>query len=209
VSAATQSVLRKLQGTLPETCLCKDVLVLAPMSRILRGFMFERTIEKGRYYFWYVVIPLYTPLEFFGLNGSKRFDDYVLTVENLDEVAAQIHQIIVGGHLELLRSVRAPKDFLTYSKASGRVDIYEALTHYVLGNVSRCRNLLRKTVQELRPYRSERASYGELIDFFDEIEERPRAAARRIKMWEEASIQRFGLAKAMTGASNDPRQIRP
>lgn len=199
--SATEAVLRKLQEALPGTRLCKDVLVLAPMERILRGFTFERTIEKGRYYFWYVVIPLYTPLDFFALDGSKRFHDPVyLRAENVDEVSRHLHRIIMDGHLELLRNVCTPKDFLAYGKASdGTVYIYEALTHYVLGNVSRCRNTFRKRAEELRLADSKTTAIRELIRFFDELDSRPESAARRIKRWERASIETFGLADVMSG----------
>jgi hypothetical protein len=198
--SVTQKVLQKLQKALPETRLCKDVLVITPMDRILRGFMFERTIEKGRYYFWYVVIPLYSPLDFFALNSSKRFRDFVLTAANCDDVTSQIHQIILDGHLELLRGVRTPKDFLAFSKRSeGRVEVYEGLTHYVLGNVGRCKNSLRKTVERLRSSSDSKASdVRELINFFDELDSRPESATRRIKRWEKASIETFGLASAMS-----------
>ena len=44
--------LRLIQGNLKRTRLCGDVLVVLPTEHLLRGFVFERTLEKEIYYLW-------------------------------------------------------------------------------------------------------------------------------------------------------------
>jgi hypothetical protein len=66
------NILRHVQRSLNGTQLCKDMLVVTPTEHILRGFLFERTTEKGMYYLWRVVMPLYRPANTVILNYSSR-----------------------------------------------------------------------------------------------------------------------------------------
>ena len=67
-----RGTLRLIQGNLKRTRLCGDVLVVLPTEHLLRGFVFERTLEKEMYYLWRVIMPLYRPANAIVLNYSKR-----------------------------------------------------------------------------------------------------------------------------------------
>ena len=58
-----RETLRLIQGDLKGTRLCGDVLVVLPTEHLLRGFVFERTLEKEMYYLWRVTKP--------GLNQTR------------------------------------------------------------------------------------------------------------------------------------------
>ncbi len=61
-----------IKKELPDVELCKDMLVVLPTEHILRGFLIEATIEKGRIYLWRVVTPLHRPMRHVILNYSDR-----------------------------------------------------------------------------------------------------------------------------------------
>jgi hypothetical protein len=64
--------LKLIQKSFGDLRLCDDMWVVPPTEHIIRCFMFERTPYKGLFYFWRVVLPLYTQMPFLTLNYSKR-----------------------------------------------------------------------------------------------------------------------------------------
>lgn len=196
-------ILKRVQQSLPEMRLCKDVLVLAPTEHILRGFAFERTIEKGRYYFWRVVMPLYNPTDFIYLNYSDKIpiggEIFWLSPETVDQVADEVLNIVEDGHLSYLRNILHPKDFLGvktgHSSFSSSMD--RALTHYMLGDVGQCIKLLEEALAaNLYPDYPDAKEAAALLK---DLRANPADAARRVEGWERANIERFGLADAMIG----------
>jgi hypothetical protein len=98
--------------------LCKDMLVVLPTEHIVRGFLIEATIEKGRIYLWRVVTPLHRRIRHVILNYSDRIfpetreDIYV----NKDSYGASVDLIrsLIIEHMSYLQSIRCPEDFLRH-----------------------------------------------------------------------------------------------
>lgn len=202
-----RKVLRYVQRSLGGTRLCKDLLVVAPTEHILRGFGFERTTEKGMYYLWQVVMPLYIPASMLILDYSDRLssgEKLLLTKEGLEESADRITKIILDGHLTYLRDLRQPKDFLTHiarmignTTAVFRLDL--ALTHYMLGNVPECARIL----EELAPDRERLGPRSSVVtDLLGDLRTDPAGAARRIEAWERANVESLGLADTIVSIAH-------
>lgn len=145
-----RDTLRLVQSSLKGTQLCKYVLVVLPTEHLLRGFVFERTLEKEMYYLWRVIMPLYRPVNTIILNYSKRIskgDKFRLTRPGLNQTAERIAAVMSHGHLSYLRKVKGPKEFLNHvnwmagnTTVNFRIDL--ALTHYMVGNVPECIKIL-------------------------------------------------------------------
>ncbi|HKY06850.1 MAG TPA: hypothetical protein VJQ55_01350 [Candidatus Binatia bacterium] len=197
----TKIVLQKVQHFLPETRLCKDVLAVSPTKRILRGFIFDRSIMPGMYYLWAFVMPLYTPKPFVFLNYGDRLaqgETFHITRDNVDDVSERIAAVIADGTLDRIRNIDEPKRFFSHFKRPLRVHLLDfGLTHYVLGRPDQCLRMLEKDAQRLSPHRSKRDWVEEALLFLEELKADPSAAARRIENWESANVDKLGLAKAM------------
>lgn len=193
--------LRLIQGHLKGTRLCRDVLVVLPTEHLLRGFVFEPTTEKGMYYLWRVVMPLYLPANTIILNYSKRIskgDKFRLTRSGLDQAAEHIAAVMSPGHLSYLRKVRGPKEFLKHvdwmaGNTTVNFNMDLALTHYMLGNVSKCIEIVeRMPLEDLAP-----SFRARIVAFVSELRTRPADAAARVQSWERENIERLGLADAL------------
>ena len=102
----TKRVLRKLQHCLPETRVCKRFLVVSPTEQIARGFLFDRSIMPGSYYFWSFVAPLYVLRPFAILNYGDRLEKgetFHITDDTIDDVSNRILRAITSGPLDHLR----------------------------------------------------------------------------------------------------------
>jgi hypothetical protein len=196
-----RNVLRHVQRSLGGTRLCKDLLVVTPTEHILRCFLLDRTSEKGMYYLWRVVMPLYSPANIVILNYSDiaSGEKLLLTKEGLEESVDRVTKIILDGHLNYLRDLRRPKDFLTHiawmignTTAVFRLDL--ALTHYMLGNVPECAKIL----EELASNASDQWALGPrssmVTGLLGDLRTNPAGAARQIEAWERANIESLGLA---------------
>ena len=198
-----RKTLQLIQRRLKGTQLCKDVLVVLPTEHILRGFLFERTLSKDMHYLWRVITPLYKPANPVFLTYSERISKgYLrLTREALDETAERIASIMSPGHLSYLRRVRGPKEFLKHvgwmagnTMLNFRVDL--ALTHYLLGNVDQCIEILgRLPLEDLPP-----PFRVHIVPFFTELRTSPADAASRLQAWERENVERLGLAESVIGA---------
>ena len=198
-----RETLRLIQGHLKGTRLCGDVLVVLPTEHLLRGFVFERTLEKEMYYLWRVVMPLYRPANTIILNYSKRIskgDKFRLTKPGLDQTAERIAAVMSPGHLSYLRKIRGPREFLKHvnwmagnTMVNFRMDL--ALTHYMVGNVPECIKILESIPLESLPPKL----HDYVVPFATELRTNPEDAASRVQSWERENIERLGLAKAVTG----------
>lgn len=199
-----RETLRLIQRHLKGTRLCGDVLVVLPTEHLLRGFVFERTLEKEMYYLWRMVMPLYLPASTIILNYSKRIskgDKFRLTRPGLNQTAERIAAVMSPGHLSYLRKVRGPKEFLKHvSWMAGNTTVNFnmdlALTHYMLGNVGLCIEIFeRMPLKDLAPSFRDR-----IVPFVSELKTSPADAASRIQSWERENIEKLGLGEAVTGA---------
>ena len=201
--SVTKQVLQKVQKLLPMTRLCKKLLVVTPVEHVVRGFMFERSIMPGMYYFWSVIGPLYTPRPYLILDYGDRLESgetFNVTAETIESTSDRILDVIVNGPLGDLERIGDPKNFLGHLNKllPGRRDKADlALTHYMLGYPKECARVLERAVEELRPYESRADWIGELSIFLDELKNESALPARLIEKWERASIENLGLAKAM------------
>lgn len=199
-----RDTLQLIQSTLTGTRLCKDVLVVLPTEHLLRGFLFERTLEKEIYYLWRVIMPLYRPANTIILNYSKRISNgekFRLTRSGLNEISQRIAAIVSPGHLSYLRRVRGPKEFLKHvswmagnTMVNFRIDL--ALTHYMAGNVAECIKMLESIPLESLPPKLR----AYVVPFATELRTSPEEAAARVQSWERENIERLGLAEAVIGA---------
>ena len=198
-----REIFRLIQSNLKGTRLCGDVLVVLPTEHLLRGFMFERTLEKEMYYLWRVVMPLYRPANTIILNYSKRIskgDKFRLTKPGLDQTAERIAAVMSPGHLSYLRKIRGPREFLKHvnwmagnTMVNFRMDL--ALTHYMVGNVPECIKILESIPLESLPPKL----HAYVVPFTTELRTSPEDAASRVQSWERENIERLGLAEAVTG----------
>lgn len=199
-----RETLRLIQGALKGTQLCGDVLVVLPTQHLLRGFVFERTLEKEMYYLWRVVMPLYRPANTVILNYSKRIskgDKFRLTRPGLNQTAERIAAVMSPGHLSYLRRVRSPKEFLKHvnwmignTTVNFNVDL--ALTHYMLGNLSECIKIFEGIPLESIP--AVVRTY--MVPFITELRTNPVEAASRVQSWECENIGRLDLAESVIDA---------
>jgi hypothetical protein len=199
-----RETLRLIQGHLKGTRLCGDVLVVLPTEHLLRGFVFERTLEKEMYYLWRVVMPLYRPANTIILNYSKRIskgDKFRLSRPALNQTAERIAAVMSPGHLSYLRKVRGPKEFLKHvswmagnTTVNFNVDL--ALTHYMLGSVGECVEIFERTpLENLAP-----TFRAEIVPFVTELRTSPTDAGSRVQAWERQNIEKLGLGEAVIGA---------
>jgi hypothetical protein len=193
-----------IKKELPGVELCRDMLVVLPTEHILRGFLIETTMEKGRIYLWRVVTPLHRPM------GSSAFLDYSTRVpetgqdiyidpSSYKESAERIGGI-VSEHVEYLRAVRHPEDFLRHvghmignSSVNFRFDL--ALTYYRLGRVRQSQDILRALdveVDQMDP--KMRLPVDDIIkQVAREIRSNPKALTNLLDEWEAQNIEKLGL----------------
>jgi hypothetical protein len=195
--------LKRLEKSFGDLRLCKDMLVVSPTDHIIRCFMFERTPYKGLFYFWRVVLPLYTQRSFVTLRYSKRLAKAAYI--DLDETAFEqsirdLCQIIAQGELEDLRSIRDPQAFLgRFGGASvdeGFTPLMNpfdaALTYYLVGNVRFC-------LEMLDDFAGEDLGLGRVDihlsarDLARDMRIDPAAGTAKIRALEKINSERFGL----------------
>jgi hypothetical protein len=200
--------LKRLQAVIPDLRLCKNMLVIPPTEHIIRGFMFEYTPYKGLFYFWSNVLPLYTEWPVMTLRYSKRLarSDYIdLGEAEFDRSITRLVDIVSGGELEDLRSIRGPGEFLSrfggtsvdQSYTPGISPFHAAMTYYLVGNVPFCLNILEDYAgEDLRRGRADDLLAAR--DLLHEMRVDPSAAGRRIAALESQNIANFGLAPSIS-----------
>ncbi len=202
-----RAALRLVQLRLKGTRLCKDVLVVLPTEHLLRGFVFERTLEKEMYYLWRVITPLYRPANPIFLTYSKRMskgEKVRLNRQELSQTVERIAAIMSPGHLSYLRRVRGPKEFLKHvgwmtGNAMPNFNVDLALTHYLLGDVDQCIKILKGLrLEDLPP-----PLRANIVPFFTELRTNPVDAASRVQGWERENVERLGLAETMIGTAEN------
>jgi hypothetical protein len=195
--------LRLLQKSFGDLRLCKDLLVVPPTEHIIRCFLFERTPYKGLFYFWRVVLPLYTQWPVVTLNYGKRLakGGYVdLSESQLERSVQQLAQIISAGELDDLRAIRRPREFLDRFGGASVDDGFTpmisafdaALTYYLVGNIPFCLDVLDDfACEDLRPGSVD--IHLSARDLAREMRIDPSAGEKKIKTLEKINIERFAL----------------
>jgi len=200
--------LKLLQKSFSDLRLCKDMLVVPPTEHIIRCFLFERTPYKGLFYFWRVVLPLYTQWPVITLGYSKRLakGGYVdLSETELERSVQSLARIMSQGELDDLRSIRRPQDFLDRfggaSVSEGFTPMISpfdaALTYYLVGNIPFCLDILDDFASEdLHPGSVD--IHLSARDLAREIRIDPLVGKKKIKALEEINIERYALGPTMS-----------
>jgi hypothetical protein len=199
--------LKLLQRSFNDLHLCKDMLVIPPTEHIIRCFLFERTPYKRLFYFWRVVLPLYTQWPVVTLGYGKRLakGDYIdLSDPQIERSVQSLVDILSQGELEDLRAIRGPQEFLArFGGASVNegftplISAFDAaLTYYLVGNTSFCVDILDDFASEdLRPGRVDVQLSAR--DLAREMRVDPLAGDRKINALEKINIERFALGPTL------------
>jgi hypothetical protein len=184
------------------------MLVVPPTEHIIRCFGFERTPYKGLFYFWRVVLPLYTQRPVITLRYSKRLakGEYIdLSESGLDQSIQHLVQIISHGELDDLRAIRGPQEFLN---RFGGASVNEgftpmispfdaALTYYLVENIPFCLDILDDFASEdLHPGRFDIQLSAR--DLAREMRIDPAAGEKKVRALEKINIERFALGPTMS-----------
>jgi hypothetical protein len=205
--------LRLLLKSFSDLRLCKDMLVVPPTGHIIRCFVFERTPYKGLFYFWRVVLPLYTQYPVITLSHGRRLakGGYIDLSESRFEQSVQgLVQILSQGEVDDLRAIRSPQDFLVRFGGAAvdrgytpRISaINAALTYYLVGNIPFCLDILDDfAAQDLS--RGTVNLQLSARDLAREIRVDPSAGERKIRALEEINIERFALRPTLAAHGAD------
>ena len=183
--------------------LCRDMLVVTPTKHILRGFLIETTMEKGRVYLWRVVFPLHRPMRSVILDYSDRIpatgEDVYIKPDAYKESAEKIG-VLVREHLEYLRNVRDPEDFLRHvawmngnPSISLRFDL--ALMYYRLGKVRQSLDIVRALDLEVDQLdKKRRLPFHDVVKHVArEMASNPTGLADLLDEWENRNVETLGL----------------
>jgi hypothetical protein len=110
----------------------------------------------------------------------------------------------IGVHIEPLRQLRSPREFLNYiSWMTGNtmipVRLDFGLTHYLLGNVDQARDIFRRMDLDLNEYKPERQDhYRPVIKrVLALLENDPPALRAVLDAWRDEKIARLGLTASV------------
>jgi hypothetical protein len=203
----TGKALRLLQESFSDLHLCKNMLVVPPTEHIIRCFVFEQTPYKGLFYFWRVVLPLYTPWPLITVSYGERLakGSYLdLSDSQIEQSVQSLIQILSQGELDDLRAVRGPQEFLArFGGASVDVGftplispLIAALTYYLVGSIPFCLDILDDFASEdLRPGGVDIQLSAR--DLAREMRIDPSAGERKINALEKTNIERFALGPTL------------
>jgi hypothetical protein len=197
------NILRTLSSSIPASYLAQSFIVLPPTTFLIRGFLLERTITPGDYFFHKVVAPLWRPMPSIVLNYSERLAGgkrITISRDNFDE---QIKNMLSEALplIDELRALQSPADFLNFLSHSGRksnsgpdfTDL--ACAHLLNGSASDCIQSLKKLEMESHRFNpSQRAIYAkaatELLAALDRSEA---SAIALLTAWREENVLKFKL----------------
>jgi hypothetical protein len=130
-----------------------DMVIISPTRHIARGFLLEQTPVKDRFYFWAMVIPLFSPtMKGLSLNYSNRVSfGYLGKIPILIEgdrtpIVNMVIDAILPGILQSLSRIAEPKDFLNEFEDRGyereNIILEFAIAHILSGDVAKGKKLL-------------------------------------------------------------------
>jgi len=205
----SRTFLRYIEPDLPGLVLCRDMLVVRPTAHLVRGFLLERTAEKGRVYLWRVVAPLYRPMTEVILNYSDRIPERgEIWIENSapQESIDAIREPILK-NIKYLRDVESPSDFLRHanwirggSPILSRLD--RALTLYLVGDHGHGAELLRALKAEADGLDPARAEYiAPVLEQAVQALGSAEGLTPLLEQWERQNVQRLDLEKSRLSAA--------
>lgn len=200
--------LKIVERSIKGVCLCKALLVVSPTEHILRGFFIDRTGHKGKYNLWKVIVPLYIPMRSIILDYSNiigpRGDWLTIATDELRDAADRVAGFILDGHLEHVKRLRGPKEFLEHvswmiGNNTEQFLFDYAVTQYMLGNHATCLATLEAVVaKDMRGMRP-----GDVFTWAKEIipklKTNPSEVARILQQFEQTNVNQFALAPTLIG----------
>jgi hypothetical protein len=193
----------KIQKSMPDLVLCKDMLVIPPTEHVVRGFLLEATSERERVYLWKVATPLLRPIRRVILNYSDRISggepNLYIRKDAFEESAENIRDII-SEEVEYLRGIRHPHDFLRHARwvveGSPLLERFDqALMRYLVGDAQQSVRAFRALDREADQLDDGRREYiGPLLKrIVLEIDKDPAGLAALLGEWEQQNVERLGL----------------
>lgn len=154
------SVLKVLERQISDAKLYKDFLVIGnSQDYVLRGVIFERTLVKGEYYVWAVIMPMYMNLGGVTLSYSSRLADsrvFSLKDHSVDMIADQVLGCLKREQwLDKFQRISTPRELLDQIKtrliiprASQRTVLIEiAILSFLSGDLAGCATAARDCVE--------------------------------------------------------------
>jgi len=210
MASRAKKIFGLLRKTLSGVELCNDMLVVLPTEHIVRGFLIETSSTKDMIYFWKVVTPLHRPMRHVILDYSDRVvpetgEDIYIDRSAYKDSAERI-RALVSAHMEDLRRIKTPKDFLRHidwmmgnDSILFRFDL--ALTYFRVGEVRKCGDTLRALDVEMdqrdRSYFEKYKLKDPVADQIKEarhaLQHSPHRLGSLIDRWERENVERLGL----------------
>jgi hypothetical protein len=195
-------VLKIVARSLKGVFLCKSLLVVSPTEHILRGFLIDRTAHKSKYNLWKVVVPLYTPMHLLILDYSTqigpRGDWLTIEKHEIQDAAQRVTGYILDGHLDHLKRLRGPKEFLEYvswmiGNTTDHFLFDYAMTQYMLGNQAACLASLQ-AMRGNEPIGMPRPNIFTCSkELIAKLATNPSEVAEMVRQFERANVEQFAL----------------
>jgi hypothetical protein len=201
-------VLKIVARSINGVCLCKALLVVSPTEHILRGFVIERTTHKGRYNLWKVIAPLYIPMRCLYLDYSNiigpRGPWLEISVDEIQDAADRVTGFILDGHLEHLKRLRGPKEFLEHISwmIGNDTDTFlfdYAMTQYMLGNHATCLATLEAMIAKDMPGMRRGDVFTWAQKIIPKLKASPSEVAEILQQFEKTNVEQFALAPTLIG----------
>lgn len=142
---------------IPESRVFGNLIVIGGVEFLIRGFLFEKIEFKGGFYVERVVSPVFSPSGGIILDYSLRINRggyFRVTGLPINEAAEDIAaHIFSEHHLRYLEEMKTLSEFLLLLESMNIEDgnninklCVLAVTHYRLGNLKRCREIIEKAI---------------------------------------------------------------
>lgn len=154
------AILKRLRKIVPNAELYRRFLVVGnSKDYILRGFIFEKTISKGEYFAWAVIMPMYRSFGGVMLSYSSRLasgDRIMLSDQNTDAVVGQLLSHIYSvkwlerfhsfsNPWNLIRQMTLNSYFTEWNQHWKLVDF--AILSFLSGDLDRCAAAARRAAE--------------------------------------------------------------
>ena len=199
----SKKVFGLVQKERSDVTLCRDMLVVLPTEHILRGFLFETTMQRDMVYLWRVVTPIYRPMRHVILDYSNRLnrgEPAFINRSDYAETAKRVSEIITDGHIEFLKGIRGPSDFLGHiARRIGnpsvlfRLDL--AFTYHLVGKHPEAAEIVQALDIEVDrlPPRQREYVLPLVKEAARATRASPEALTALLQRWEDQNIETLGL----------------
>ncbi len=188
-----------IQRIVPDLVVHKEMAIVEPRNRILRGVAIENSSSSDQCYVWMFVQPLFEPPPFqlaFGLGERLRHGSALWRVSDADELA---HKVATEG-VTFWSPASTPEGLASWSFLDGSVYEY-AMRAKALALIA-CR-AWRPAVEELtralgllaggQGWRADMAQKLDALKTF--VERDPEGAHAQLAQWEAENVRTLGLDK--------------